>query len=153
MSKAAIFPYGISLKEGGKLSIFPAAEVGFNISKGERVSLIFLIDSGATVSALPVSDAAVLGVSLNNSRVATIQGVDGGVVFGRSMEVGVRLGSEKLKLPVIFLEDDSIPRILGRDGVFNRFSIIFEEEKHRTVFLASKSKEAISVRKILDKIM
>ena len=151
MSKAAIFPYGISLKENGKLSIFPAAEVSFSIPKGERVSLIFLIDSGATVSALPVSDADVLGISLNNSRAATIQGVDGGVVFGRSMEVIANLGSEKLKLPVIFLKDDSIPRILGREGVFNRFSIVFEEEKRRTVFLASKSKEAISVGKILDK--
>ena len=152
MSKSVIFPYGISLKEDGKLSIFPAAEVSFNVSKGESISFIFLIDSGASISAMPASDATVLGVSLNNSRTATVQGISGGIVFGRIMEVDANLGYEKLKLPIIFFEDEYRPRILGRESVFNRFTIIFEEEKYRSSFLVSKSKEAKSVQVILDAV-
>lgn len=153
MSKSSVvFPYGISLSEDGKLSVFPAVEIDFITNRGETIALIFLIDSGATVSALPKSDAEVLGLSLNKDKWGYVQGVGGEQIFGYETKIIACLGSEKFSLPLIFLENNSVPRILGREEVFSRFTIIFEEEKHRTAFLSSKSKAAVSVRKILGNI-
>lgn len=153
MPKAVVFPYGLALREGSRLSIFPAAELGFSTAKGEVVSLIFLVDSGAAISAMPKSDAVVLGLALSQGESATIRGVGGETILGRRVEMAVRLGSEKLRLPVVFLENDSVPRVLGREGVFNRFTIVFEEKRHRSAFLLSGSKESKSVQKVLDSVV
>jgi hypothetical protein len=37
-------------------------------------------------------------------------------------------------VPVIFVEKPSVPRVLGREGVFPLFGILFDEGKRRVVF-------------------
>ena len=82
MPNGYVFPYGITLSEEGKITTFPAAEVGFTTREGERITLLLLIDSGATISALPKTDAEVLGFSAEDGIPVLIAGIEGKAIRG-----------------------------------------------------------------------
>lgn len=150
MSKPVVFPYGIVLKEGGVVNTFPAVEVSFD-AKGEgRVSLFLLLDSGAALSALPRSDAAFFGISAERGIPMHIFGVSGKPIKGWRHRMTIRLAEEDFVLSVVFLDDVGAPRVLGRADVFERFTIVFEESTHRSVFVRTGSKEAQLLREIVD---
>lgn len=152
MVKSFLSSYGITLREGGRIDIFPAAEVGFIIKGGEWISLFLIVDSGAAISALPRSDAATLNITAEKGKETFVSGIGGLPLRGWQHTIRVRLGNQLMMLPVIFLENDSAPRILGRAGIFERFSVVFEERKRRTGFLSEGTLEYKSATGILDKI-
>jgi hypothetical protein len=66
--------------------------------------------------------------------------------------VRIRLGSEVLEIPLLFVDSETAPRVLGREGVFDHFTIIFEETKHRTGFLGTGSTYAQTMQNLLDQL-
>lgn len=152
MSDSFIFPYGITLKENGKIDILPVAEVEFKNKIGERFSLFLIIDSGATISALPRSDAKVLGIDLEKGEKIIISGISGEKISGWQHNIEVSLKNISLRLPVVFLDKEVAPRILGRAGIFENFILVFQEIQKRTGFLKEGEKEAQLIQKTLDKI-
>lgn len=152
MFKSAIFPYGITLREGGRVDTFPAVEVSFAEKKGDWLSLFLIIDSGAMISALPATDGEVLGVSLSQGVPMKIYGIGHELISGWRHEIKVRLWENKLLLPTVFLDNYSGPRILGREGIFGKFLILFNESRQRTGFISEGSKEEEDVNAIIDKV-
>lgn len=150
MPKDIIFPYGLSLQEGGRISLFPAAEVGFYSKTKKQLTLYLVIDSGATVSALPKSDADVLGVRLEDGIQTAVAGVGNQFVSGWQHNLEISLGRNKFRIPFVFLDTDFAPRVLGRSGIFERFSIIFEERSRRTGLLSYNNTSARWIKKALD---
>lgn len=147
-----VFPYGITLREGGALDTFPVAEVFFFSRENERLSLFLLIDSGATISALPVSDASMLGVEVEEGISIRITGIDGKPVEGWRHEVKVEIAEKALRIPIVFLKNKEAPRILGREGMFDQFTLIFQEHKNRTGFLSPNTTEIKAFDTILDNL-
>lgn len=147
-----VFPYGITLNEDGQVSVFPAAEVLFSTKEGERIALFLLVDSGATISALPRSDAEVLGIEADRGEPLTVAGIGGEMIQGWKHKVDVVLGDQKHRLPIIFLDQQNAPRILGREGIFDQFTLVFQENKNRTGFLENNAREADAVSEILNKL-
>lgn len=147
-----VFPYGITLREGGMLDTFPVAEVFFFSRETERLSLFLLIDSGATISALPASDASILGVTAEEGAPMRIVGIDGKPIEGWRHEIEVEVAGKVLRMPVVFLKNKETPRILGREGMFDQFTLIFQENKNRTGFLSSNTTEIKTLDTILDKL-
>jgi hypothetical protein len=141
MADSTVFPYGITLSGEGVVRLFPAGKVNFRNHEGEWFTLFLLIDSGANISALPKSDALTFGIALEEGA-PTIVGSIGAETRGWQHTVGIRLKDEVLTIPIILLDADDAPRILGRAGVFERFTIIFEEAKRRTGFLGAGSQQA-----------
>lgn len=150
MSKPVIFPYGITLKDGGNLDTFPAVEASFKITTNEWITLFLLLDSGAALSALPRSDAAFLGIDVERGFPMHISGISGEPIQGWRHNLTVQLVGEKVVIPVVFLDDVNAPRVLGRADVFGKFTIIFEECRNRSIFLRTGSKEAHTLRDILE---
>ena len=150
MHSSLVFPYGITLNEGGIVNIFPAAEVQCESREGGWLSLFFVIDSGAVISALPMSDASSLGIVPETGISMHMKGIGREMIMGWKHEIGVRVGEEKIRLPIAFL--DSSPRILGRAGIFDRFTIVFEEDQRRTGFLGKGTKESKAMKNILEKV-
>jgi hypothetical protein len=151
MADSTVFPYGITLSGDGAVRLFPAAKVNFLNHAGEWFTLFVLIDSGANISALPKSDALTFGISLEEGA-PTIVGSIGVETRGWQHTVDIQLNDEVLTIPIIFLDDDDAPRILGRAGVFERFTIIFEEAKRRTGFLGTGSQQARTTQELLNEI-
>ncbi|MFH1462637.1 MAG: hypothetical protein ABIG08_03025 [bacterium] len=152
MPDSFVFPYGITLKENGVIDTVPVAEVGFKNKEGEWLSLFLVIDSGATISALPKSDALVFGIDADKGKRMTISGIGGKKLIGWQHQITVRMGKEILKLPLVFLEGDIVPRVLGRAGIFEKFLLVFEEKERRAAFIGAGQKEASIIHKILNKI-
>ena len=147
-----VFPYGITFREGGVFDTFPVAEVFFFSRESERLSLFLLIDSGATISALPASDAATLGVDVSGGIPMRIAGIDGKPVEGWRHEIRVEIGGRILRIPIVFLKNKETPRILGREEIFDQFTLIFQENKNRTSFLSHNTPDIKALDTIIDNL-
>lgn len=147
-----VFPYGIKLQEEGEIDIFPVAQVSFPIRKSEWVSLFFVIDSGATISALPEADTKLFGIDVKAGEKITISGIGTQNIPGWKHLMPVRIGSIPIKLPLVFLPYEYAPRVLGRAGVFPYFTVIFEEARKRSAFVESKGGKGRDIRNILGTI-
>lgn len=137
---------------GGRVDVFPAAEILSTNKNGDWLSLFLLIDSGAAISVLPASDAGVFGLNLRDGSDAKIYGIGRGSISGWKHELEIRFGDIELFIPVVFLDNYNGPRILGREGIFDKFLIIFNESKQRTGFIGEGSKEEKDINKVIDKI-
>lgn len=152
MPSGYVFPYGIRLRQGGAIDTFPAAEITFFSIEGEKLSLLLLIDSGAAISALPSTDAPFLGIDAEKGIPMRIAGIDGKIIKGWKHELPVGVGEESVQLPLVFLENKDAPRVLGREGVFDRFLVVFEESKDRTGLIEGHTKESRTISTFLDRI-
>ena len=130
-----VFPYGIRFQEDGRVDLFPAGEF-FILGRGNRgIRAIFHIDSGATTSILPASDAHVLGLRLESGQKILVRGFMGEPAAGYRHLIKIKSGTITARIPIIFVEGATVPRILGREGVFVQFSVLFDEVRKRTAFL------------------
>lgn len=137
------FPYGIRFQEDGRIEIFPAVEV-LVLGHGDRgIRALFHVDSGATTSVLPTSDAEVLGINVNKGKRMLVRGIYGEAQAGYRHTIKIQFNGLLKRIPVIFVEYESIPRILGREGVFNNFGIMFDGAKRRTCFLDTRKERKI----------
>ena len=137
---ALILPYGIRFREDSRLEAFPAAEVFVLGAGGKGIRAVFHIDSGATISIAPASDASVLGIDLAAGSRIVIRGVGDERFEGYRHNLRLKIGEGVvIKAPVVLVEHQGIPRILGREGIFPQFGILFDESKHRTAFLRSRT--------------
>lgn len=135
-------PYGIRFQEDGRLETFPVVELILWGAHQKKMRVLFYVDSGATVSILPKSDAEWLGIIPEQGKKMFVRGIVGEPSIGFQWNITVQLQTLKFKLPVIFIEGDSTPRILGRENIFQRFAIIFDESKKRTAFWDARKERA-----------
>jgi hypothetical protein len=140
-----LFSYGIRVRQDRRIELFPAAELMIQGRRKQGIRATFHIDSGATISVLPASDAKALGMSLPRGKKTSIGGITGELITGYQHTITVMFGTQKIMLPVVFAEHDQVPRILGRDGIFNIFMIVFDEAHRRVAFV-----DALDDRGLLD---
>ena len=141
--KSILFPYGIRFQEDGKIAVFPAAEARIKGITDESLLGTFLIDTGATISVLPAGDAEVLGINLQKSTKIVIRGLGATDFLGFRHTVFCEIGKYTIKLPVVFIDHPATLRILGREGLFEKFLIVFDEQKQRTLFFDSNARAYI----------
>lgn len=145
-----LFPYGITLREGGNIALFPAAEIALRTKEGEYLSLFLVVDSGATVSALPKSDAPLFGIVAENGIPMIVGGIEGNPIKGWRHVLSIKLEDEDMNIPFVILDTNEAPRVLGREGIFDRYTIVFEESKRRTGLIHAETQEAKQVTEALD---
>lgn len=150
MPNPIVFPYGITLKKDGEISAVPVAEVAFLNKEGEWLSLFLIIDSGATISALPKSDAAVFGIEAEKGKLMIISGIGGEKLRGWHHQIRGRLGGKLIHFPVIFLDKDAVPRVLGRTGIFEKFILVFDEKLKISGFFDNSCKQVKIIRNFLN---
>jgi hypothetical protein len=139
-----LFPYGIRFRHDRRVELFPAAELLVLGRRGRGIRATFHIDSGASVSLLPASDATALGLSLRGGTPVAIGGIAGEPLHGVQHLVRIAFEAGELRIPVVFVDRPDIPRILGRDGVFDRFAIVFDETRRRVAWLdAAEERDSI----------
>lgn len=133
------------MEESGRLSVFPAATIQCLSKDGEELSLIALIDSGATVSGMPKHVASLLGINLKKGKLIRVFGVHGTSVRAWRHDISVQIGKNTLKLPTAFIDDDHAPRVLGREGIFDHFTVAFAEKERFSALFANETNEAHAV--------
>jgi len=101
------------------------------------VETVFLLDSGAVVSALPLQAAHDTGVDLAKAKRITLQGFSGVAAFAYLDDIAVQIAGKDFVFPAVFTESNKTTYILGRKGFFDDFDIVFDHEA-RTVTLRTK---------------
>lgn len=135
-------PYGIRLGEAGKVEVVPIVYARIRSSEEKEVPGIFVVDSGATTTLLPATDAESLGLALESGKKVLVQGVIGRSIGYRHTVTLIIETATLRHVPVIFASSPGAPRVLGREGIFSRFGIFFDEAKRRVAFLDQRSERA-----------
>jgi len=104
---------------------------------------VALIDSGADISVIPKDIAEILGLNLKGD-ITDAFGIGGSA---RTIETKIRViiskGHERyqLQLPIkVILGKYDFPVLLGREGFFDKFKIIFDQQKEK-ISLKRKSRK------------
>lgn len=99
---------------------------------------IFLLDSGAVVSTLPLQAAHDTGVDLSRAKRITLQGFSGVPAFAYLAQITIQLGGTDFEFPATFTESNLTTYILGRKGLFDDFTINFDHED-RVITITGKA--------------
>lgn len=125
-------PYQQTLYKHFGNAINPQVELPVKTVTGYE-PMIFLIDSGAVVSALPKTKAEDLGADLNDLPRITIEGFAGQKTFAYKGEFVIKVGSEEISIPVVFSENSNASNILGRIGFFDQFNVNFNAREQSII--------------------
>lgn len=112
----------------------PVAWVKFwSRSTNKWVGVWMIIDSGADYSLLPRYMSDYLDISLKRDckKFSTI-GVGGKETVYLLKKAKIKLGDWEIAAPVGFLENNTIPPLLGRQGFMEKFATLFFN--HKTTF-------------------
>jgi hypothetical protein len=111
----------------------PVARVKFR-SEEEWIPEWMYVDSGADITLIPRSVGDLLGFEMNKEKIVDITGVGGGTVPVTVKKTMISLGEEIYDARIAWALIEDIPPLLGRMDVFNKFEVIFKEEKKEVVF-------------------
>ncbi|MFZ2199351.1 MAG: hypothetical protein WAV40_01010 [Microgenomates group bacterium] len=118
-------PYKNTLYESFGFVQEPKVMMPLKTLKG-YVDTTFLLDSGAVVSTLPLQAAQDTGVDLSKAKRITLQGFSGVPAFAYLDKITIKIGSTDVELPATFTESSATTYILGRKGLFDDFTINFD---------------------------
>ncbi len=86
----------------------------------------FLLDTGAVVSSLPREMAEKMGYDLAQLPRQTFKGFGNTTSFVYQATMKVDLGGKQIELPVVYTEAEGSRALLGRTGLFDKFSIVVD---------------------------
>lgn len=121
-----VFPYRVDVKG----IFFPIIPLTFNFA-GKKRGFFALIDSGATISVFRTEVANSLGIDILKGKEVYLGGV-GGRIKGYIHRLSMEIAGKTFPCPIVFSDEYTVSfNLLGREAVFEKFRIIFEEKKNR----------------------
>jgi len=122
----ASFPY----RQDAKGDYFPVVELVISF-KDKFIRTSALIDSGATTSIFRSDIAEQLGMKIEQGKEVYLSGV-GGRIKGYLHRVKIEVAGKKFTCPIIFSYEYTVSlNLLGREGFFKKFVIVFDEGKKK----------------------
>lgn len=122
-AELTVFPYHFNGKE-----YFPVVPILFLIGK-RKIRSLALVDSGATISVFGEEAAQFLGIEIEKGEKTILGGV-GGRIVGYLHKLRIRAAGKEMLCPVVFSREYLVSfNLLGREGFFRNFEIIFKEKK------------------------
>jgi len=109
------------------------------------IDMLFLLDSGADYTVIPIELAEILGLDLSKPKERT-SGV-GGKIYTKLSDMVVELKNAhekytfKIPIHVILKKNSNVPPLLGRASFFNKFQITFNQREGKIVFKRAHRKD------------
>jgi hypothetical protein len=94
-------------------------------SNSEVLDLEVLVDSGADITLIPKTLGETLNLKRTNLRY--IGGVGGRMGYYLN-DLKVEIAGKKVTIPVAWSTQDTVPILLGRAGVFEKFKFCFDDK-------------------------
>lgn len=122
------FPYRYEKKV-----YLPIVEIILNF-RNEKIRTDALIDSGAIMCLFKGEIGRALGITIERGEKKIFQGASAKLI-GYIHEVEITLAEKTFKTKIAFSDDLSTSfNLLGRQGIFDKFSITFKEKDHEVYF-------------------
>jgi hypothetical protein len=112
----------ITFPDIGKIAT-PHLEATILGQDGE-IPVTFLVDSGAKISALPVSYIDKIGLNRDTAKRIYLRSATNTTTYGYLSDIRVKLNHTTVTIPVAYA--DIIEPLLGTHGFFDQFTVIFE---------------------------
>ena len=130
-----VLPYNSKAYSGFGTVFEPKITLKVRKKNEQYEKIDFLLDSGAVVSTLPINYAEILGKDTSNSKRIVLRGFGNKRTFGYMSNIDIKIKDKKLEIPIVFSEGETTKRILGRNGLFDKFTVVFDH-KDRVVRLS-----------------
>lgn len=127
-----VFPY--QYERVGKLLIpYPIVPLTLKTIRGPR-AYSFIVDTGADTTTMPRFMMVLLGLEAGSLKSSLSQGIGKNIVKTREAIVTIMIHGERLQVPCSFTDNDYTPFLLGKVGIFDKFSIYFNNDIHQVEF-------------------
>jgi len=147
--RGLVYPYQIRIRFGGSAELLPLILCEAVSGSRKPISFFGLLDSGAQISLLPKADSEGFGLVLEDGKRTAVGGIGKEELFGYKHTITLKMGGVSFKTPVVFAERDDVPRVLGREGIFDKFFMILDEQGRRIALIPrTKSAERMLEKKI-----
>lgn len=98
--------------------------------RGKKKEFLALVDSGATISIFGAETAEELGLKIEKGKEIYLGGI-GGRIKGYIHKIKMEAAGRKFVCPIVFSREYLVSfNLIGRQGFFKNFRIIFEEKKN-----------------------
>jgi len=94
------------------------------IGKDQNVPTTFLVDSGAKITALPMSYVEKVGLDTTTAKRIYLRSATNTTTYGYLSEIQLKIKDTTVTVPVAYA--DIIEPLLGTYGFFDRFTVLFE---------------------------
>mgnify|MGYP001562408138 FL=1 len=116
-----------------KEAYLPIVEVILKF-RNEKIRTDALIDSGAAMCLFKGEIGRALGIIVESGEKKIFQGVSAKLI-GYIHEIEITIAEKTFKTKIAFSDDLSTSfNLLGRQGIFDKFSITFKEENNEIYF-------------------
>lgn len=127
------FPY--ETKPTLNFGNIPTIKLKFLVETPEGfIPLLFLFDTGADVTSLPISSAEKLGINLDKCPKEPMSGYEGGKVQVYLSKIRIKLDKQIFAIPCVFNPNESVPILLGRTGILSRFNVLLDAKNRSVIF-------------------
>ena len=114
----------------------PIVEVLIRDKNGRWNRFLAYVDSGAAVTVLTRDDANRVGLILENGKRINLYGVSG-VIPAYLHAVKIKVADRILHIRVAFSTSNETPRLIGRQGLFDKFVVCFNDKRRIVSFNTS----------------
>lgn len=127
--RSVIFPY--SSYKGILTPIIPIQVKGTY----DWIKIWTYVDSGASYSLFGTEEADRLGINYTKGKEGQMTVGDGGLIPVFFHRLKLKIGPYEVLAPIAFSEKLGVGfNLLGRDGIFTKFDVIFSDSKRKIVF-------------------
>ena len=128
------FDYRQERLRTGEIIFRPVAKVYLLRFENEWIAEYFYVDSGADYTLIPYRMGRFLGLERIASEVKEIGGI-GGFIGIRFAVVPTKIENHQFDCTIAWAQIEHVPFLLGRENVFERFDITFQQRNKKTLFV------------------
>lgn len=126
-------PYGV--KYSPSFGYIPTVKILLQVQSVEGLEpYLFLFDTGADITSLPVSATLKLGINLHKCPKELMVGYDGTPVSVYRSKIKVKFNQSIISIPCVFNQNEEVPIILGKAGILDKFSIYLDGKNQQITF-------------------
>lgn len=133
------FPYQYGFIDNRKIP-YPVVPILLNTIRGKR-SFLFIMDTGADSLTLPKYMIHLLGIDKNSLIESGSQGIGKKLVKTWEGKISITFCGKTFLANCSFTDNDKTPFLLGKENIFDKFNVIFDNEREMSIFeeITSKS--------------
>jgi len=111
---------------------YPEVTVSLKTFNGNQ-QFSFILDTGADITTMPSYMIQVLQIDPTKLAKSYSHGINSDPVSTRNASVIATIGATTFQLPVSFIDNNSLPFLLGKEGLFDQFNIVFDNDRKETI--------------------